>query len=366
MCNARSVCPAVVVMLRSVLDMKHKDIVSATGYSSQSVGNVISKKCPELKHWHTDKHTRRSGGDKSKRAEFWGLVMSEYEGGSSSYELAEKYGVGSSTIRKQVRKAGLSNLGVAKRRQSQREAAIKRIEGKLLGECSNISLVVYNNKHSIVFKCNVCGCAFTRTYEWHRYDMSCPSCKQREMERRKERRKEQNQQEQEKLEALRRAERATEYEKEKICPSCGGVFHSESKRKIYCSGTCSRREKRKRNTAAGKTKQSYGNHRKRARERGLAYEPGITLKKLVERDNNVCQICGEPCNANDLRWGYSGPLYPSIDHIIAIANGGGHTWDNVQLAHVICNSYKRDLLEGELTDEVVSHAKEQAIAYKCA
>lgn len=40
-------------------------------------------------------------------------------------------------------------------------------------------------------------------------------------------------------------------------------------------------------------------------------------------------------------------MYPTIDHIVAMANGGGHTWDNVQLAHAICNSYKRDLSENE-------------------
>ena len=39
---------------------------------------------------------------------------------------------------------------------------------------------------------------------------------------------------------------------------------------------------------------------------------------------------------------YCGPLYPSIDHIIAMVNGGGHIWSNVQLAHMMCNSEKGD------------------------
>lgn len=51
------------------------------------------------------------------------------------------------------------------------------------------------------------------------------------------------------------------------------------------------------------------------------------------------------CDWNDRSWnGVFGALYPTVDHITALANGGGHTWDNVQLAHAICNSYKRDLI----------------------
>lgn len=58
-----------------------------------------------------------------------------------------------------------------------------------------------------------------------------------------------------------------------------------------------------------------------------------------------------------------GPLTPSIDHVIALKNGGNHVWSNVQLAHAICNIIKND---NDLTEEVITHAKEQAIAYKCA
>ena len=38
----------------------------------------------------------------------------------------------------------------------------------------------------------------------------------------------------------------------------------------------------------------------------------------------------------------AGNDYPSIDHIIPISKGGQHTWDNVQLAHMICNSIKNN------------------------
>ncbi len=31
---------------------------------------------------------------------------------------------------------------------------------------------------------------------------------------------------------------------------------------------------------------------------------------------------------------------PSIDHIVPITRGGTHTWDNAQLAHLLCNTRK--------------------------
>jgi 5-methylcytosine-specific restriction endonuclease McrA len=36
------------------------------------------------------------------------------------------------------------------------------------------------------------------------------------------------------------------------------------------------------------------------------------------------------------------PTAPTVDHIIPLARGGSHTWDNVQLAHHLCNSLKGD------------------------
>lgn len=69
---------------------------------------------------------------------------------------------------------------------------------------------------------------------------------------------------------------------------------------------------------------------------------GITLQKVYERDNGICKICGNPVNMN------VDPLdneYGSIDHIIPLSKGGTHQWKNVQLAHRICNSIKKDFYE---------------------
>lgn len=80
-------------------------------------------------------------------------------------------------------------------------------------------------------------------------------------------------------------------------------------------------------------------HYRRAKLHGAPAEVGITLQKLIERNGLTCAICGLPCF-------YFGngctDLYPTIDHIVPISKGGGHTWNNVQIAHRLCNVNKRD------------------------
>ena len=66
--------------------------------------------------------------------------------------------------------------------------------------------------------------------------------------------------------------------------------------------------------------------------------------KQQKRFRGVCAICGEPCDYCDHeeRDGFfiAGDNYPSVDHIVPLAKGGLHSWDNVQLAHFKCNTLK--------------------------
>lgn len=135
------------------------------------------------------------------------------------------------------------------------------------------------------------------------------------------------------------------------CKECGREFtrheyaiNSKSKRHIlnwtptYCCSECMQKASRR-----------SGRARRRRRERSLSYKP-IPLGELIERDNGICQICGEPVDLNDGWYDqynifHVGRNYPTVDHIKPLAHGGDNTWDNVQLAHLHCNSSKCDRVD---------------------
>lgn len=130
------------------------------------------------------------------------------------------------------------------------------------------------------------------------------------------------------------------------CRHCGGrwVHWTTTRggyRKWVPPAYCSRRCRVKANS-----KSSEVSHRLKKHGNGDAPRDVIHLRDLYERDGGICQICGEPCDWNDCVRLPDGTIlrvgrrYPTIDHIIALANGGTHTWDNVQLAHHHCNCVK--------------------------
>lgn len=83
--------------------------------------------------------------------------------------------------------------------------------------------------------------------------------------------------------------------------------------------------------------------RYRARKRG-AWVEDVDRAVVFERDRWVCGICGEriPKSAT-----YPDLLSPSIDHVIPLAEGGEHSYANVQAAHFSCNSSKQNHGSGE-------------------
>lgn len=122
--------------------------------------------------------------------------------------------------------------------------------------------------------------------------------------------------------------------------SCGTRYAVDNG---VCSAECRRLKKRRMERESRHRRGVRDSHRHRAAKYGCAYDPSVTLKKLIERDGLRCAICGEMCDLEDRSWTeWSGPKYPSIDHIIPMSKGGGHVWGNVQVAHIICNSYKGD------------------------
>lgn len=98
-------------------------------------------------------------------------------------------------------------------------------------------------------------------------------------------------------------------------------------------------EYRQRNEAAQRAKTNRRRNRRRALAAGNDHE-SYTMAQVAERDEYACMIC---LTSIDMQLSGRDPMGPSIDHIIAIVNGGPDTLTNVQLAHMSCNSRKGSL-----------------------
>lgn len=104
------------------------------------------------------------------------------------------------------------------------------------------------------------------------------------------------------------------------CQECDAAFIVQygDKRKVFCSDRCSKR------------------HNSRHRDHKLRVNgkaERITLAALRKRDANRCHICGKKVGRSS-----SWPGGASIDHLIPVSQGGTHTWKNVALAHMGCNT----------------------------
>lgn len=90
-------------------------------------------------------------------------------------------------------------------------------------------------------------------------------------------------------------------------------------------------------------KSNVGRWKTRAQFYGVkVFDTSITLEKLRERDNDICQICGGVVDDKDIKDRHIRKKYPTLDHIIPLSKGGAHSWDNIQLAHMSCNAGKCD------------------------
>jgi len=171
----------------------------------------------------------------------------------------------------------------------------------------------------------------------------CPECYKEKLQKQREKRK------QEKQILLRHKEKQKSYKQEidylireldslqrkiKKCKQCGKIIIGI---KQFCS-ECKVKKK----------KDYQRQHKKKTQRETMMKANGkfeaIELQELIKRDNNICYICKQECDSTDSQWVNGafivGNNYPSIDHVIPISKGGTNTWDNVRLAHMICNARK--------------------------
>lgn len=176
-----------------------------------------------------------------------------------------------------------------------------------------------------VVRHKVCGFTTRRTCVTLRHSKTkCMVCEERERKKKAETKARKRQAEAEARKFFRPVKKVKQISM-KECPICGRFFVGRGK---YCGADCARVPINRYSTAK---------KRKRMKSAWTEESKTITLAKLYKRDGGVCWICGGQCkygedvNAND---------YPSIDHIIPIALGGMDRWENIKLAHRICNSLR--------------------------
>lgn len=358
-CAYRDNCYALFRMLYDVLGINAQGIATALGVDQSTVWNACCK-------------SRGIWGRPNKQDFDLAQIEHEYLNGATTYELSEKYGVRHETISRWMRQLGhcrgkgyAGKKGFAAANNKNHEAAQERFEEWLSSKYEGLySLVEGAEGHRCkdTIRCNKCGTVFKRLRNT-KYGIRCPTCYELSVRENQEAKAERDRQQKKLREQEREIQNQIEFAKDKTCVKCGAIFHSEYKSAKYCSNGCSKGSQRKRERerlhVRGEVSYDHGSHRKRARKYGVEYVPGITLRSLIKRDGLTCRICGEPCDPKDRHENHVGKNYPTIDHIIPMKNGGGHTWDNVQIAHMVCNSTKQDR---ELTDDL----REQIIERKAS
>lgn len=256
-------------------------------------------------------------------------------------EIADKFGMHHAQIRRRCRVNGWKPVGYGNPNYRSITMASVNARGlsgggvSVFGDCwhyveshdqcfrkrfPDFQYLETKTKTKIRIKCKKCGNISDRSFSVLRQQSIRCECY-----------KEQSELQDERIRLMRFFIALAESKRSKTCDVCGKEYYSASPESKYCSKHC-------------KNKRKGSKIRSRCRKYGAYYDPSIIPRKVFERDGYVCRICGQKCDTEDHLWGHVGPYSPSIDHIVALANGGNHTWDNVQCAHMICNSYKRDLM----------------------
>ena len=261
--------------------------------------------------------------------------------------LVKRMGVKNGRTARQIATAN-ARTGADKAAQKNIEHAGERLREKLTRQGFTLVSEYKSKNNAVVVKCLRCGDVIKRTpHHIKQKGLACRNCLKQEKTRRRDEERQVKQNAQEARRAQQEAEHLARLNAPHVCKTCGKPYTIANymastgtryeRDSGYCSRECRDRTKRERDN---KTKHREKHYHK-AKRLGLPAERGITLEKLIARDGPVCALCGLPvAYYGDSR----SDLYPSIDHIIPTKKGGGHVWTNVQVAHRICNSYKRDLI----------------------
>lgn len=140
---------------------------------------------------------------------------------------------------------------------------------------------------------------------------------------------------------------------EKSCKHCGLIFEPINGA-LCCSGDCRDAFDRTLRNAWFKKRMSTdptfvakvraSGHRRRARKVS-AYVEDVDRDFVMARDKWLCHLCGDKIPKN-AKW--PSGLFGTLEHVVPLASGGAHSYNNVKAAHLSCNCKKGSKTVGQL------------------
>lgn len=128
-----------------------------------------------------------------------------------------------------------------------------------------------------------------------------------------------------------------------INPRCGVAFTPFKAGQQSCGNACAQKVWKAANPQSEEwNDRRRANYQKRRALKRLLPAENVISRTVFERDGWMCGICSGPVDAS-LAW--PDPYSPSLDHVVPLARGGHHTYQNTQLAHLRCNVSKGDRVD---------------------
>lgn len=129
---------------------------------------------------------------------------------------------------------------------------------------------------------------------------------------------------------------------EQVCvnPRCQVAFTPFKAGQQSCGNSCAQKVWK----AANRKPEPWddrrrANSQKRRAQKLMLPSENVIAREVFERDGWICGICSEPVDAS---FAWPDPFSPSLDHVVPLARGGHHTYENTQCAHLGCNVSKGD------------------------
>ena len=319
-------------------ELTAKEIAEKTGCYVSRV-YLISEQTGKKPRKPDQKGKRKGKTGQSACAKYDEEIRRALERGEAKRALARQLGVSRGALQCYCRVRGYKSYATnascqGKKEEEVTEAVASSSPWRYVGGYTG------NNNH-ISVECPTCGGVFETSFKFIR--KTCPYCEESaksaaaKAKAKAKRERQAAAEERARINAEKekaRKERAAERNALKPCACCGAMTN----RPKYCSNKCQKKALWKANETR---------RRLRAKAAGRL-DNDITVEGLYRRDKGQCWICGLQCNQEDYTMRgdvfIAGDWYPSIDHVRPISKGGTHTWENVRLAHRMCNTYKRDLV----------------------